>query len=135
MDNKGGMSPLSPVTSIGLPDMEHLKDGLTCLISGAFGSSHRHCPYWHTEGKRCHCRCRRQAAHTKLLSAGSSNTLVIFWQTFRLMLLSPSQLTDKTSKTTQAPHLAAVPRSYPFLPQSHCRNNSLHPMDVKFFTS
>lgn len=30
--------------------MEPLKDGLTCLISGAFGSCHRHCPYWHMRG-------------------------------------------------------------------------------------
>ena len=42
-----GQPSLSPATFVGSSNMESLKDGLTCLISGAFGSSRGHCPDWH----------------------------------------------------------------------------------------
>lgn len=43
MDNKGQRSGLSPTASMGSSDVKHLEDGLlTCLMSGAFGSSYRH---------------------------------------------------------------------------------------------
>lgn len=90
---------MSPTTSMCSPNMEHLKEGLPVSFQEHLGALTGTVLTGTWRGNVAVANTGAGLL-TKLLSAISGNMLAIFWQTFRLMLLSPSQLMDKTSKTT-----------------------------------
>lgn len=76
--------------------MEHLEDGLTCLISAAFGSCRRHCPYSHMRSSDAIASAG--AKMLRPICSQLSHTADL--KNLQADVISPSQLKAKICKTT-----------------------------------